>query len=205
MSAVLYLEGGGSGPNSKELDIRCREGFRRLLENCGFNGRMPRLFACGGRAEVFDTFSIAQTNKRAGEYIGMWIDSEEAMADINSAWNHLQNVTTVPKWVKPVGATDEQVLFMTTCMEAWIVADRAALVEHYGHDLQESALPALEVLEQQPRHDVQLKLARATRNCLSSYKKGKPSYILLGKLLPATLQRFLPSFARARQILNQNL
>ena len=35
VSASIYLEGGG---DSKELHIRCREGFRKLLENCGFQG-----------------------------------------------------------------------------------------------------------------------------------------------------------------------
>ncbi len=40
MSATIFLEGGG---DSKELHIRCREGFRQLLEKCGFKGRMPRL------------------------------------------------------------------------------------------------------------------------------------------------------------------
>jgi len=207
VSAFIYLEGGASGPNSKELDIRCREGFRKLLENCGFGEqrRMPRLIASGGRDAVFDDFSTAQTNKGADEYLAMWIDSEEGMANINAAWNHLQNVTTVPKWVRPAGVTDDQVLFMTTCMETWIVADRQMLDVHYGSDLQESALPPLDNLEQRSRHDIQDSLAHATRDCTNAYKKGKRSFALLGKLSPETLQLYLPSFVRARQILDQRL
>ena len=50
MSAILYLEGGASGADSKELQIRCREGFRRLLEHCGYKKRMPRLSAFGSRS-----------------------------------------------------------------------------------------------------------------------------------------------------------
>ena len=50
MSAKIYIEGGG---DSKELRIRCREGFRRLLDQCGFTGRMPKLIACGGRDATF--------------------------------------------------------------------------------------------------------------------------------------------------------
>ncbi len=181
MSAFLFLEGGGSGPNSKELDIRCREGFRKLLEKCGFGEqqRMPRLFACGGRAAVLDDFSTAQTTKRADEYLAMWIDSEERMADINVAWNHLQNVTTVPKRVRPTGATDDQVLFMATCMETWIVADRQALTSYYGSDLQENALPPLDNLEQRSRHDIQERLSHATRDCTNPTIKGSnPSFYL---------------------------
>ena len=110
MSAHIYLEGGGS----KELDIRCREGFRKLLESCGFGQqrRMPRLFACGGRASAYDDFVTAHVNSGEG-YVAMWIDSEEPIANIENAWAHLATVTTVQRWDRPVGANDDQVLFMT--------------------------------------------------------------------------------------------
>ena len=49
MSTVIYLEGGG---DSKELRVRCREGFRKLLEKTVQGAQMPRLVACGGRAEL---------------------------------------------------------------------------------------------------------------------------------------------------------
>ena len=207
MSAFLYLEGGGSGANSKELDIRCREGFRKLLEKCEFKeqGRMPRLFACGGRASVFDDFVIAHTRNPTGAYVAMWLDSEEPMANTEDAWKHLENVQSVPRWERPNSASDDQVLLMTTCMETWIVADRSTLREHYGDELGESALPSLVDLEQQLRHDVQEKLIHATRDCSNSYKKGKRSFEILGKLTPSTLEKHLPSFVRVRRILNQRL
>lgn len=78
-----------------------------------------------------------------------------ALSSIEEAWKHLANVTTVPVWQKPDGANDDQVLFMTTCMETWIVADRKTLREHYGTELQEGALPPINQLEQRDRHDVQ--------------------------------------------------
>ena len=207
MSAFLYVEGGGSGANSKELDIRCREGFRKLVEKWGFKQqqRMPRLFACGGRAAVFDDFVTAHASNRSGAFVAMWLDSEEPVADIEAAWKHLENVQSVPKWDRPNGTSDDQVLFMTTCMETWIAADRLTLKEHYGDELQESALPSLVDLEQQLRHDVQEKLIHATRDCSNSYKKGKRSFEILGKLMPSTLEKHLPSFVRARRILNQRL
>ena len=117
MSAILYLEGGG---DSKELHVRCREGFRRLLENCGFAGKMPRLIANGGRDSAYGDFTIARENKRSGDYVAMWIDSEKPPADIEAAWNHLGHVKTVARWKKPQGANDDQVLFMTTCVETWL-------------------------------------------------------------------------------------
>lgn len=205
MSATIYLEGGASGPRSKELQARCREGFRKLLEKCGLKGRMPRLSACGGRDSVFGDFSIAHANNRAGGYVAMWIDSEEPMADIEKAWQHLQNVARVPQWARPSGASDDQILFMTTCMETWIAADRTTLAEHYGSELGRSALPPLVDLEQRLRHDVQGKLVHATRNCPNAYTKGKRSFEILGKLTPAALEQHLPSFVRIRRILDRKL
>ncbi len=108
-------------------------------------------------------------------------------------------------WVRPDGVTDDQVLFMTTCMETLIVADREALKEHYDANLQESALPPLANLENRARDEVQEKLSLATRNCKNAYMKGKRSFAILGRLNPETLRKHLPSFARARRILNQKL
>jgi hypothetical protein len=205
VSAKLYIEGGARGPDSKYLQIRCREGFRTLLEKCGFDGPIPALKACGGRDFTFRDFLIAHESKTTGDYVAMLIDSEEPMADITEAWNHLQNVETVNKWKKPKGATDDQVLFMTTCMETWIAADRDALQGHYGSKLQVSALPPLVALEARGRHDVQDRLEHATRSCKNAYTKGKRSFEVLAKLTPEVLEEHLPSFVRTRRVLNENL
>ncbi len=204
MSARVYLEGGATGDDSKESKIRCQEAFHKLLGRTRFTGRKPRLVACGGRAAVYNRFVIAHSQNVVG-YIAMWIDSEEPIADLGSAWKHLQCVQTVPRWEKPDGVTDDQVLFMTTCMETWIVADRKVLKEHYGSELHENALPALTNLEQRPREQAQDALNDATRDCSNDYAKGKRSFEVLGKLSPAVLEEHLPSFARVRRILNKNL
>jgi hypothetical protein len=204
VNAYIYIEGGGTGADSKEVDIRCREGFRKLLENCGFGRqrRLPRLFACGGRDSALDAFKTAQRVNVAGHFVALWIDSEAPLADLEAAWKHLWERD---HWPQPAGATDDQVLFMTTCMETWFVADRSALEAHFGNDLQGSALPPLEDLESRHRHDVQDKLMHATCNCSNAYAKGKRSFEILGKLSPAALAKHLPSFVRARRILNARL
>jgi hypothetical protein len=198
VSAHLYIE----GAESKEDQIRCREGFRRLLEKAGFTGRLPRLSACGGRDSAFDDFKIAHTSANPGHFVAMLIDSEDPMADIEKAWAHLK---ARDNWEKPAGASDEQVLFMTTCMESWIVADRETLKTHYGHNLQENALPPTNNLESRGRADVHGKLEHATRNCTNAYKKGKRSFVVVGELNPETLKPLLPSFARSNRILNEKL
>lgn len=195
MSNTIYLEGGG---DSKELHARCREGFRKLLENCGFAGRMPRLVACGGRGEAYNDFKAAQRQAGSTEYVALLIDSEEPVADIEETWAHLRRRDP---WPTPQDAENRQVLFMTTCMETWIIADRQALAAHYGQALQLSALPSTAHLEQRAREEIQERLAQATQGCSNAYVKGKRSFAILGWLHPTTLAALLPSFARMRRIL----
>ncbi len=202
VSAYIYIEGGGAGPGSKDVTIRCREGFRKLLENCGFATRMPRLTACGGRQSAFDAFKIALNSGEPGNFLALWIDSEEPPADMEAAWQHL---LMRDHWARPARALDEQVLFMTTCMETWFVADHAALQAHFKNGLQVSALPPLHELEKRGRHDVQDKLVKATRMCSKTYSKGAGSFEILGKLSPGVLDQYLPSFVRIRRILSTRL
>ena len=117
----------------------------------------------------------------------------------------MHQVTTVPQWNAPAGAEDDQVLFMTTCMETWIVADRDTLREHFKQALNENPLPALQDLERRSRSDVQDRLENATRNCRNAYAKGKRSFDVLEKVDPAVLREHLPSFVRIGRILNKKL
>lgn len=127
------------------------------------------------------------------------------MINIEEAWNHLENVKTVNIWKQPHGANDDQVLFMTTCMETWIAADRAALRTHYGHRLRMTDLPSQTHLEEKSRHDIQKRLESATRDCQNAYIKGKRSFEILEKLDPSAMKQYLPSFIRIVRILNEKL
>lgn len=199
MNVHLYVEGGAK--RSKLLNQQCREGFGNLLRKCGFAGRMPSITACGSRENAFDDFKMAFRTRRPGDYIGLLVDSEDPIADSETAWSHLK---TRDNWDAPAGATDENVLLMATCMETWIVADRAGLRRHYGAKLRESNLPRND-LESRDRHDVQDKLAAATAACKNAYSKGKRSFLALAALDPETLKLHLPSFKRAVRILDERL
>jgi hypothetical protein len=98
VSAHLYVEGG----ESKEDQIRCREGFRKLFEKAGFSGKMPRLSACGGRGSVFDDFKTAYALRKVGDYIAMLVDSEDPVGDLERTWDHLKHRDQCDK---PVGAS----------------------------------------------------------------------------------------------------
>lgn len=132
----------------------------------------------------------------------MLIDSEQPLISIEATWQHL-NVHE--GWQQPLTADDEQVLFMTTCMETWIITDRATLAKHFGGLLRPSALPPLQDLEMRDRQSIQESLEQATRACSNTYRKGKRSFEVLGELNSNVLERYLPSFARSRRILSERL
>lgn len=194
----LYVEGGG---DSKELQARCREGFRKLLEKGGFVGRVPRIVACGSRNATFNDFETAHKSGKF-DYVALIVDSEDAVTDGERTWAHL---VARDQWKCPDGATDEQVFLMTTCMETWIVADRAALKRHFKNCLQESALPAATNFEERDRHAVQEALTRATRNCTNAYAKNKRSFDALAAVEPQTLRATLPAFDRMLRVLDEQL
>lgn len=87
--SYIYIEGGG---DSKDLHTRCRQGFRLLLERCGFSGRMPRLVACGSRSATYNDFTTKHVSNQE-KYVAMLIDSEEPVSHSEKTWNHLKIMT----------------------------------------------------------------------------------------------------------------
>lgn len=196
---TIYVEGGGSSVASKRL---CRQAFTTLIKRCGLHVRRVRFDVkpSGSRSKAFRQFQIARRQAGTNDFIGLLIDSETTVADINRTWDHLRESDG---WTKPRGTTDDHVLFMTTSMETWIAADRDALRKTYSRrGLNENALPPLVDLENRSRQDVFNRLRRATGG---RYRKGDDSFRVLGTLNPDTLGQHLPSFARARRILRDKL
>lgn len=201
----IYVEGGG---DSKELHIRCREGFRRLIEKAGFEGKMPGIVACGGRGATYIAFKTALTAR--ADYPLLLVDSEDpaqnadAAPDSPTAWEHL-NVRD--GWARPSDAHNDQAQLMVTCMETWLLADHAALRTAFGAELQTNALLPEAGLENRSRHEAQTALERATRNCGKdkAYQKGRRSFQVLALVNPATLSKHLPHFGRFLNTLSLHL
>lgn len=198
MKVKLYIEGGG---DRSSLHIKCRKGFRELLERAGLN-RMPSTKACGSRNAAYGDFKTALSTAAADEYPVLLVDSEAPVSQ--SPWQHLQSRDG---WERPAGVEDDQVQLMVQCMETWCVADREALREFFGACLREGVLPALENLEARTKESVQEALVNATRDCGhdKGYEKGKRSFELLGQLDPAELRKHLPHFVRLCEMLNARL
>lgn len=195
MSVRVYVEGAGA---SKEARSRCREGFRKLIAAAGLIGRMPRVIACGPRADAFADFCVALNS--APGYALLLVDSESPVAmanptspDAPEAWAHL---TARERWRRPPGAANDQAQLMVTCMEAWISGDRQALKSAFGSCLREQALPSLTELERRSPEEHLTALEQATQGCKHRYRKGDYSFRLLGTLSSATVKASVTSFTR---------
>lgn len=205
VKVTIYVEGGG---NSKELQARCREGFRKLIEKAKLN-RNPAIVAGGSRDQTYKKFRTA-VSIATHEYPLLLVDSEDIVKasdenpDSGEAWNHLK---ARDKWDKPHGVANDQAQLMTTCMETWIMTDQHALSVFFGQHLQTSALLPEQNLEARTRDEVQEKLAWATRYCGRdrSYAKGKRSFKALEYLNPETLKKHLPHFRRFVSTLERHL
>lgn len=193
MKITIYVEGGG---DSKYTQRFCSQGFGKLLEKAGFMGKMPRIIACGGRGAAFGDFRTALEAQEPTKYPILLVDSEDQIEKNITPWQHLKN--REKNWIIPKHVSDNQAQLMVTCMETWIMADRAALSNFFGAELQNNSLLSEYDLEQYDRHDVQDALAHATRNCGKNrpYKKGERSFDVLETLNPNTLKQRLPHFKR---------
>ncbi|MFZ5819293.1 MAG: DUF4276 family protein [Chloroflexota bacterium] len=200
MNVKIYVEGGG---DDKELLVRCQIGFRKLIEKSGFKGRMPRIVSCGGRGAAFDDFKNAIESMDTSYYPILLVDSEDPISSNTTKWDHLRGRD---KWDVPKTVSEDQAQLMVTCMETWLMADRAALRSAFGAELQENALLPEINLEQYDRHRVQGALEHATRNCGNrAYKKGKRSFQVLEAANPNTLKERLPYFRRFIETLERLL
>jgi len=176
----IFVEGGG---NDDDTRSRCRRAFNKLTERAGFAGRMPTFIACGGRRRAYDMFVTAC---KTGEESLLLVDSEGPIAQQAAPWEHVRR-REGDGWARPGAARDEDLHFMVQCMEAWIVADRAALRTHYGPRLQENALPPTDRPPAQvPKRDLLHALDHATRNA-GDYSKGKAAFTLLALVDPRAL------------------
>lgn len=201
MKVTIYVEGRG---DSKELHVRCRQGFRKLIEKSGFTKPMPHIVACGGRNATFDDFKTAMDSRSPTDYPMLLVDSEDPIVGNTTSWNHLR---TRDGWIPPHGVSDDQAQLMVTSMETWLMADRAALREVFGASLQDGALLPEVNLEQYGRHRVQEALEHATRNCgeKKAYKKGRRSFQVLEAVNPNVLKQRLPYFKRFIEALEIHL
>jgi len=185
----IFIEGGGDDNDS--LKTECRRAFTKLLEKAGFQGRMPRPVACGGRRNAYDQFCTAI---RAGEDRALLLVDAESPVEQEDPWRHVAG-RPGDGWSQPAGATADHLHLMVQCMEAWFLADRRALGEFFGQGFNANALPPSTCIQEEvDKPDLYDKLKQATRKTKTkgTYGKGKHAFKLLATLDPNLVRRASP-------------
>lgn len=196
----IYVEGGG---DAAALKTACREGFTSFFEKAGLKDFMPRVVACGGRQDAFESYCTAV---QSGDDAVLLVDSEAPVLAQHQQgdpadwqpWQHLKQ-RQGDGWDKPVKGVDTDCHLMVQCMESWFLADRATLKKFFGQGFKEKSLPAAgNAIEAVSKVTVYQSLANATKQCKTKeqYGKGEHSFKLLALVNPVTVTAASPWAAR---------
>jgi hypothetical protein len=183
----IYVEGGGDA-NSK---ARLRIAFGRFLSPMQELARQKRIgwhvIACGSRSDTFTNYRI-DLPRHPGALMLLLVDAEGPLA--GSPAEHVLREGAARDLA---GLADEHVHLMVEAMEAWIVADAAALKRYYGQGFQSSALPRARNVETVPKQQLFAALATATRGTQKGrYHKTHHAPELIEILAPATVRARAP-------------
>jgi Domain of unknown function (DUF4276) len=189
VKVIIYIEGGGDG---QLLDTLFRQGWTQFFQSAGLAGKMPKVVRGKGRRQAFELFAKAVASQRENELPLLLVDSEEAVAQGHTVWQHLK-ARPGDGWARPRSATNDQAFLMVQVMETWFVADRDALRTFFGNCFNGSKIPAWPNLESVPKQRIYDALHRATAKCREKpYAKGKVSFELLRTILPAKVENASP-------------
>jgi len=191
VAVKMFVEGGG---NRKDLQSRCRKGFRNLLESVMPKRDQLTVLACGSRDEAYKSFKLASENPEAGTLYLLLVDAEEVVANDVGPWQHLS--TRDSHWKCPEGVGDDSVHFMSVMTETWLVADPAALTDFYGAHFKKGALPVTDNLEDVSKKDVMDALASATKPTKKKRYEKSHGWELVGKISPDAIRKRCKRFGK---------
>ena len=134
-------------------------------------------------------FWSALRNAEADELPILLVDSEGPWLLDAPCEQHLQ---ANDRWARPSGVGDEQAFLMVQTMEAWLLADRAALRDYFGVSFRENRLPSQYNLEDIAKETALQSLERATADCNKRYAKGTVSFEVLGRINPDAVSERCP-------------
>lgn len=175
----IYIEGGGEG---KDLDTRFREAWSKFFKAAGLSGQMPRPVRGKGRQNTFDLFCTALENNKGKDLPLLLVDSEGAVENKHTVWQHLKSQDN---WDKPAKGNDDHAYLMVQTMETWLLADLEALRSFFGTNFKPDKIPAWTNLESVSKQTILETLVKATAECgPRQYAKGKVSFEILGKINP---------------------
>ena len=153
---AIYMEGGGKGKENRAALRRGMGAFLQPLREAARNKALGwNLVCCGPRDEAFQRFRNAVNNGDDVVNI-LLVDAEGPVSQ--SARAHLQGRDKEDLRF----ASGDTIHLMVQAMEAWVVADPAALATFYGRGFRAQKLPRAANLETVSRVDLIRRLSQAT-------------------------------------------
>jgi hypothetical protein len=196
VSVKIYVEGGG---DKEETITRCRQGFAAYCAKAAPGKRSLKIVPCGGRGQAFDMFNTAVQTSKADDTCALLVDSEGPVR-ANSPIAYLSNRDG---WDFPA-LGNHQVFLMVQAMEAWFLADRAALAAFYDGGFLPNSLPGSPTnIEVILKNDLEPKLKHASRptKTKGEYHKTRHGFALLALIDPAKVEVASPHAASFHQFL----
>lgn len=191
MTAVhLFVE--GADPKRSGQIRACRQAFEALLKKrCG-EGIKLSVTPSGGRGDAYKAFK-SQLAKGGGDILLLLVDSERAVDDDCRPWRHVKQ-SPDDRWDQPAGTNDEGLHFMAQSMEAWVLADSAALIAHFGDKIDPGKLPPGGDLEKKAKADLPKTLNAALKK--GAYHKVDDGFAVLRLADPDKIVQRCPRFAK---------
>ena len=159
---AIYLEGGGSGAESKAM---LRQGMGEFLRELGSRARAKclswRIVACGGPDRAFQAFRVSVMRGDAWVSV-LLVDAESLLS--TAARRHL---TKREGWDLHF-VSERNVQLMVQAMETWIVADPTAVAAYYGNSFAGNVLPG-------PGSDLEAMARLKSKDCYLVQQGGRKS------------------------------
>ena len=179
----IYVEGGGNGKDTK---ARLRQGFSGFFQEMREKACEQRInwhiIACGSRNSTFDDFKIA-CRMHTNAFNVLLVDSEGPVSS-----EPRQHLKDQDGWT--IETPNDQCHLMAQTMEAWLIADVAALEEFYGQGFQKSAIPLSQNVEKIDKVVLSQAFKQATRKTSKgTYHKTRHAPKLLECINPDLVRR----------------
>ncbi|HOX37310.1 MAG TPA: DUF4276 family protein [Candidatus Brocadiia bacterium] len=183
----IYVEGGGDRAEGK---ARLRQGFDTFLQEMKSEARKRSVrwqtVACGTRNAAYDAFRTALRD-HAEAFNILLVDSEAPVKK-----DPRQHLADRDKWELPAG-TEGRCHLMAQAMEAWLIADKAALAKFYGKDFNPNAIPKRADVENIDKDRLEPILQEATKaTAKGCYHKIRHAPEILASLDPEKVRKAAP-------------
>lgn len=183
MKVRLYVEGGPKGTHADGLR-QFRNGFKRHLLRLDARLANIEVSPCGDIDSTIRDFARAARECKADCVVALLVDSDGPVTGTSPA-AHLEtklNSGQVPQDGR------RNLFLMVQCMEAWFVADPAALEHCFGRRCREVKLPQHKDVEAIPTRTLEAVLDDLAGNTPTrKYHKIRDAVRILAKLDPGTV------------------